>query len=36
MHEGEWLAKRFETHRTHLRAVAYRSHRLLVWFVRER
>jgi len=24
MDEGEWLAKRFETHRTHLRGVAYR------------
>lgn len=24
MHENEWLAKRFEEHRTHLRAVAYR------------
>src|SRR5213083_722805 len=24
MHEREWLAERFEEHRTHLRAVAYR------------
>ena len=24
MHEQEWLAERFEEHRTHLRAVAYR------------
>jgi RNA polymerase sigma factor (sigma-70 family) len=24
MHESEWLAERFEAHRTHLRAVAYR------------
>lgn len=24
MDEHEWLAKRFEEHRTHLRAVAYR------------
>src|ERR687895_2161847 len=24
MHDGEWLAQRFEAHRTHLRAVAYR------------
>ncbi len=24
MDEGEWLAERFEAHRTHLRAVAYR------------
>jgi len=24
MHEGEWIAERFEAHRTHLRGVAYR------------
>ena len=24
MHENEWLAERFEAHRAHLRAVAYR------------
>src|SRR6266481_1289071 len=24
MHEHDWLAERFEEHRTHLRAVAYR------------
>jgi len=24
MDEGDWLADRFEDHRTHLRAVAYR------------
>jgi DNA-directed RNA polymerase specialized sigma24 family protein len=24
MHEHHWLAERFEEHRTHLRAVAYR------------
>jgi len=24
MHTDDWLAKRFEEHRTHLRAVAYR------------
>jgi DNA-directed RNA polymerase specialized sigma24 family protein len=24
MNEGEWLAERFEEHRPHLRAVAYR------------
>jgi DNA-directed RNA polymerase specialized sigma24 family protein len=24
MHDGDWLAERFETNRAHLRAVAYR------------
>jgi len=28
MDENEWLAERFEEHRAHLRAVAYRDARL--------